>query len=193
MPYLCRLPGINIVAIFVPSLSSSASSKFDPHEVTAERVRHLYRHRDAGWWTNAVAGAFLGLILWPTFRFWTLVWYFAFLGAHGAQWMMGRVREDGERLVVPMASLRPHRAAAALAGAAWGAAGLSLPWLNTHQVPTVVVLVVVASVISLPRMAAMPDIYLSFAASAMLPLAVAAVWLPAEQAQMVWSRWHCRM
>ena len=149
-------------------------------------MRHLYRHRNAGWWTNAVAGGFLAMILWPTFRFWTFVWYLAFMAAHGAQWLVGRLRQGGERLVVPVASLRPHRFAAAVAGGAWGLAGLSLPWLGANQVPTVVVLVVVATVIGLPRMGAMPDIFLCFAASAMLPVAAVAAWLPLEQAQMVW-------
>ncbi|MFT3857964.1 MAG: GGDEF domain-containing protein [Aquabacterium sp.] len=164
----------------------SGASKFDPHELTAERVRHLYRHRNAAWWTHSVSGAFVAMLLWPTFRFWALVWYLCFVAAQGWHWMMGRVREDGERLLVPMASVKPHRFAAALAGGAWGLAGLSLPWLGAQQVPTVLVLVVMATVIALPRMAAMPDIFLSFAAAALLPLAASAVWLPFEQAQMVW-------
>jgi diguanylate cyclase (GGDEF)-like protein len=165
---------------------SSGSAKFDPHELTSERLRHLYRHRTPAWGINAVAGAFLALVLGSTFGLWSLVWYLAFVGAHGGQWTMGRFREDGERLMTPIGSLRPHRVAAALAGGAWGVAGLSLPWLSTNQVPTVLVLVVVATVIALPRMAAMPDIFLSFAAAALLPLAVTAIWLPFEQAQMVW-------
>lgn len=167
------------------SLSTSLS-KFDPHELTAERIRHLYRRRGAGWWTNAVAGAFLAMVLWPTFGLRVLLWYVPFLLAHGGQWLMGRFREDGERLVVPMASVTPHRGAALVAGAAWGVAGALLPWMNTHQVPMVLVLIVVATVVSLPRMAAMPDIFLCFASGAMLPLAVAAIWLPFEQAQLVW-------
>ena len=161
-------------------------SRFDPHELAAERVRHLYRHRDAGLWTNAAGGVFMVLILWPTFRLWTLAWFALFLGAHGSQWMMGRRRKGGTGLLVPVSSLGPHRLAAALAGGAWGLAGLSLPWLDAHQVPSVLVLVVVACVISLPRMAAMPDIYLGFAASAMTPLALSAIWLPFDQARMVW-------
>lgn len=164
----------------------AGASKFDPHELTAERVRHLYRHRSGAWCTNAVGGAFLAFILWPALGTWTLVWYAVFLAAHAGQWLIGRVRQDGERLVMPVASLRPHRVAAAMAGGAWGLAALALPWLTPMQMPTVLVLVVVATVIGLPRMAAMPDIFLSYAASALLPLAITAIWLSFEQAQMVW-------
>jgi diguanylate cyclase (GGDEF)-like protein len=161
--------------------------KFDPHELTAERVRHLYRRRGAGWWTNAVSGAFLGMVLWPTFGTWALVWYLAFLAAHGGQWFLGRFKDDGERLLVPISSLRPHRLAAWLAGTAWGVVGVALPWLSDNQVPTALVLIVLATVVSLPRMAAMPDIFLSFASGAMLPMCVAAMWLPWEKRQLVWT------
>ncbi|MGC4059843.1 MAG: diguanylate cyclase [Aquabacterium sp.] len=166
---------------------STSPSKFDPHELTAERVRHLYRRRSAGWWTNAVSGAFLGMVLWPTFGTWSLVWYLAFLAAHGGQWFMGRFKDDGERLVMPIASLRPHRVVAWLAGSAWGVVGVSLPWLAANQLPTALVLIVLATVVSLPRMAAMPDIFLAFAAGAMLPMCVSAIWLPWELRQMVWT------
>lgn len=167
--------------------STPGQTKFDPHELTAERVRHVYRRRHAGWWINAVSGAFLALATWRTFGSTLVVcWYAAFLAAHGAQWYLGRIRGSDDRLVLPMTSVRPHRFAALVAGGAWGVAGACLPWLSATQVPLVLVLVVMSTVISLPRMAAMPDIFLSFACGALLPPALAAIWLPSELAQMVW-------
>lgn len=165
---------------------SAGLPKFDPHELNAERVRHLYRRRHAGWWTQALCGAFLALVLWPSFGVWVLVWYIAFVGSHGGQWYMGRFKTGEDRLVMPMASVRPHRLAALLAGSAWGLAGASVPWLSSHQVPMVLVLIVVATVVSLPRMGAMPDIFLAFACGAMLPIVVAAFWVPPEQGQLIW-------
>lgn len=169
------------------ALLPAGQPQFDPHELTAERVRHLYRRRHAGWWINAVSGAFMALVGWSTFGKWVLLWYALFLLAHGVQWLMGRLRsQDEERVVMPIDSVRPHRLAALMAGGAWGVAGAMLPWLSASQVPTVLVLVVVATVVSLPRMAAMPDIFLCFVAAALLPTALGAIWLPFEQAQMVW-------
>jgi len=166
----------------VQSLTEQA--KFDPHELAAERVQHVYRRRHAGWWTHAISGAFMALVLWPSFGARALLWWLGFLLAHGVQWHMGRFKvEDGRRA---MASLHPHRAAALLAGAAWGVAGATLPFLTTSEVPMVLVLVVVATVVSLPRMAAMPDIFLAFACGALLPMVGAALYLPPEQARMVW-------
>jgi diguanylate cyclase (GGDEF)-like protein len=164
----------------------SEQAKFDPHELIAERVRHLYRRRNAGWWTHAISGGFMALVLWPSFGARALLWWAGFLLAHGVQWRMGRFKMAGNRLAMPMASVRPHRLAALLAGGAWGMAGATLPWLSASQLPMVLVLVVVATVVSLPRMAAMPDIFMAFAAGAMLPMVVAAFELPPDQARMVW-------
>jgi diguanylate cyclase (GGDEF)-like protein len=168
-------------------LSTPGQIKFDPHELTAERVRHVYRRRHAGWWINAVSGAFLALVAWrPLGASVVGVWYALFLAAHGAQWHLGRIRGSDDRLALPMTSVRPHRIAALVAGGAWGLAGASMPWLPSALVPLVLVLCVVSTVVSLPRMAAMPDLFLGFACGALLPPAVAAIWLPSELAQMVW-------
>lgn len=164
--------------------SLTEQAKFDPHELAAERVQHVYRGRHAGWWTHAISGGFMALVLWPSFGAWALLWWLGFLVAHGVQWHMGRHKSLDGRLV--MGSVRPHRMAALLAGAAWGMAGATLPSLKPAEVPMVLVLVVVATVVSLPRMAAMPDIFLAFASGALLPMVGAAFYLPPEQARMVW-------
>jgi diguanylate cyclase (GGDEF)-like protein len=165
---------------------SAEPAKFDPHELTRERVRHLYRRRNAGWWTHAVSGALLVLVLWPSFGLWGLAWYGGFLLAHGGQWYMGRFPGEPSRRAASMASVTPHRLASLFAGGAWGMAGAWLAYMPAEQVPMVLVLIVVATVISLPRMAAMPDIYLAFASGALLPTVVAAWLLPRPQAHMVW-------
>jgi diguanylate cyclase (GGDEF)-like protein len=162
-------------------------AKFDPHELTAERVGHFYRRRHAAWLTHAISGGFMALVLWPGFGAWALLWWAGFLLAHGLQWHMGRSRASDGRAVMPMSSLYPHRAAAWLAGMAWGAAGATLPWLGAREVPMVLVLVVVAVVVSLPRMAAMPELFLAFACGALLPMAGVAFALPSDQARMVWT------
>jgi diguanylate cyclase (GGDEF)-like protein len=159
--------------------------RFDPHELIAERVSHLYRHRKSGWVMQAVGAGLMALMLSTDMPLGALAWLGCFAVAQGIQWAVGQMRTDDGR--VRMSSLWPHRLAALAVGGVWGLAGAALPHLTPERGVMVLVLIVVAVAMDLPRLAALPDVFLSFVTGAMLPTATAAGFLPREQGHLVWG------
>jgi diguanylate cyclase (GGDEF)-like protein len=161
--------------------------RFDPHELVAERVSHLYRHRKSAWVMQAVGAGLMALVLSTVLPLVALGWLGFFALAHGAQWLVGRKGANEARLRVSFMSLWPHRLAALAVGGTWGLAGATLPQLPADRGVMVLVLIVIAVAMNLPRLAAMPDVFLSFVVGAMLPTALAAGFLPREQGHLVWG------
>ncbi len=136
---------------------------------------------------QAVGAGLMALVLSTDTPLWALAWLGCFALAQGIQWMVGRMRASEGRLINPMSTLWPHRLAALAVGSVWGLAGAALPHMTPERGVMVLVLIVVAVVMDLPRLAAVPDVFLAFVTGAMLPTATAAGFLPREQGHLVWG------
>lgn len=161
--------------------------QFDPHELAAERVSHLYRRRHVALAFNAVGGALVAGVLAMDLHVWGLAWYLVFLAVHGWHWYQGREREgDGAKgIVQSRGALDTHVLAAALAGLGWGSICALTPWLSPTDAPVLLVVVVLAAVVAMPRLATVPMVYGAYAAGVLVPQFAAAMLWPVLDRGMV--------
>jgi len=136
---------------------------------------------------HAVAAGMMALVLSTVMPLAALAWLACAGLAHGGQWMVGRAQLGDGYGRAKLLTLWPHRLAALGVGGVWGLAGMALPNLPPERGVMVLVLIVVAVVMNLPRLAAVPDVFLAFVGGAMLPTAIAAGFLPREQGHLVWG------
>ncbi len=136
---------------------------------------------------QAVGAGLMALVLSTVMPMAALAWLACFALAHTGQWIVGRTGSKQAPLRFSFMSLWPHRLAALAVGGTWGLAGATLPQLPADRGVMVLVLIVIAVAMNLPRLAAVPEVFLSFVVGAMLPTAMAAVFLPREQGHLVWG------
>ena len=133
--------------------------RFDPHELIAERIAHLYRPRKSAWTMQAVGAGLMALVLSSALPLVALAWLAAFALAHAFQWAVGRGVTAGLHRAQSVQTMWVHRLAALGVGASWGAAGLALPHLPPERGVMVLVLIVIAVAMNLPRLAALPEAF----------------------------------
>ena len=170
-----------------PSETPDRSFPFDPHELAAEKVAHLYRRRHVALAFNALGGALVAALLTTGLHGWALAWYGAFMAAHGWQWHLGRASAgpDATSAAQNRGNLQPHILSALIAGLGWGSAGALMPLLSPIDAPMLLVAVVLAAVVALPRLSTVPLVYAAYAGGILLPQFAAAMLWPVLDRGMV--------
>jgi diguanylate cyclase (GGDEF)-like protein len=164
---------------------STGNTKFDPHELTTECIRHVYRRRAEALVLNALGMALVCVVLWPTVGHPILAWGAFMAVGHVCHWRMGQKLASAPKGSGLSIQLGPHALAAGLAGLGWGSLGATLPVLPSPMHPLVLVFICMAPVLAVSRLAAVPRIQGAYALGALLPLLVVAAWLPQEERLMV--------
>ncbi|MEY4766097.1 MAG: hypothetical protein RI907_2770 [Pseudomonadota bacterium] len=162
---------------------SQEQPRFDPHELIAERIKHIYKHRSSAWVVQAVGAGLMVLVLSSAMPLAAVAWLLCFALAQGGYWAAARTVQARTGVT----ALWPHRLAALALGGVWGMAGMALPQMPSERGVMVLVIIVIQVAMNLPRLAALPDIFFAFVAGAMLPTAAAAGFLPREQGHLVWG------
>jgi diguanylate cyclase (GGDEF)-like protein len=164
---------------------SSGNIKFDPHELTTECVRHVYRRRAEALLLNVLGLLLVSLVLWTSIGLPILAWAGFLALGHALHWRMGQRVAAVPKGSVLSIRLGPHALAAGLAGLGWGSLAITLPFLPPPMHPMVLVFICMAPVLAVSRLAAVPRIQGAYAAGALLPLVGVAAWLPREESLMV--------
>ncbi len=165
--------------------ASSLDTKFDPHELTSECVRHVYRRRLEALVINVLALLIVCGALWHAIGEPILAWGAVLAAGHLCHWKLGqRVVAAGKGSALSI-NLGPHAMVAGLAGLGWGLLSLTLPFLPPPMHPMVLVFIAMAPVLAVSRLAAVPRIHGAYAAGALLPLLGVAAWLPDQERWMV--------
>lgn len=164
---------------------SSGNIKFDPHELTSECVRHVYRRRAEALLLNVMGLLLVSGVLWTAIGPPVLLWGGLMALGQVVHWRMGQRVATVPRGSPLSIQLGPHALAAGLAGLGWGSLAATLPFLPTAMHPMVLVFICMAPVLAVSRLAAVPRIQGAYAAGALLPLVGVAGWLPREESVMV--------
>jgi diguanylate cyclase (GGDEF)-like protein len=158
----------------MPSASkqpAAKSFKFDPHALANEELLYVYRGRTNALLVAGLSGAVMALVLaWGLKSSLALAWFPGMLLAYGWHWAVGRTDKATGSIATPLSDIKLHIAAAGLAGAGWGSAALALPWLNPSAQATIIVLLVIAVITSLPRLVVFLPVFYAYTAGVLVPL-----------------------
>jgi len=150
---------------------AAKSFKFDPHALANEELLYVYRGRSNALLVAGLSGAVMALVLaWGLKSFLALAWFPGMLLAYGWHWAIGRADKATGSITTPLSDIKSHIAAAGLAGAGWGSAAFALPWLNPSAQATIIVLLVIAVITSLPRLVVFLPIFYAYTAGVLVPL-----------------------
>jgi diguanylate cyclase (GGDEF)-like protein len=160
--------------------------KFDPHDLACEELRHVYRGKTSGklivFFSGAVAATMLIVdIGWE----YGIAWYVWLLLAHAWHWWLGRLDWMSANVSVELARINRHVMAAAVAGLGWGALSIALPLLSRPSKAAILIILLIAVVMALPRLVVFLPVFFAFAAGVYVPLLLAAPFLDYETLHMV--------
>lgn len=160
---------------------AAKSFKFDPHALANEELLYVYRGRTNALLVTVLSGAVMaGMLAWGLKTFAALAWFPWMLLAYGWHWAIGRTDKATGGIATPLSEIRLHIAAAGLAGAGWGSAAVALPWLDASSQATVMVLLVIAVITSLPRLVVFLPLFYAHTAGVLVPLILALPFLNTE-------------
>lgn len=160
--------------------------KFDPHDLACEELRHVYRGQNSSklivLFTGAVAA---GMLAWDIGGLYAVAWYIWLLVAHVWHWWLGRLDWFSANVGVELARINRHVMAAAFAGLGWGALSIALPLLSRPSKAAILIIMLIAVIVALPRLVVFLPIFFAFAAGVSVPLLLATPWLDSETLHMV--------
>lgn len=174
------------ILIKKPKESISEMLEFDPHDLSCEELRHVYR----GGKSSKVIVLFSGLVTaivlgWDIGWTYAGVWYAWLLLAHVWHWWLGRLDVLTANIRIELARINRHVTAAALAGLGWGALAIPLPFLSQSSKAAVLIIMVIAVIMKLPRLVVFLPIFFAFAAGVYVPVLLATPWLDPDTLHMV--------
>lgn len=150
--------------------SNFKALNFDPHDLAAEELRHVYRGRKSGATGVLFSGMVAaGLLAWDISVWAAGIWYLWLLAAHAWHWWIGRSDWSSGGVGLELARINRHMTAAGLAGLGWGAVALALPWLEQFQA-AVLIIMLITVIMALPRLVVFLPIFFAFAAGVFVPL-----------------------
>jgi len=160
--------------------------KFDPHDLACEELRHVYRGKNSSklivLFTGAVAAVMLA---WDVSGLYAAGWYAWLLVAHAWHWWLGRLNWSSANVEVELARINRHIMAAAFAGLGWGALSIALPLVSRPSKAAILIIMLIAIIVALPRLVVFLPIFFAFAAGVSVPLLLASPWLDFETLHMV--------
>lgn len=159
--------------------------KFDPHELAAEELLHVYRGRSHALAVTLASGLVLAILLgWALDIKAALAWLAWLCLASLWHWQLGQPGRLDVGAVLPL-EIRRHIAAAGLAGLGWGAAAAVLPWMGPTAQATLLVMLLVAVNTAMPRLVVILPMFVAYVAGAFTPLLLVLPFLAGEAQRMV--------
>jgi len=166
--------------------SSAREFKFDPHDLANEELRHVYRGRNNALLVTALTGAIAaGLLGWGINALAGIAWYLWLLAATGWHWLMGRSTISNSSIGLRLSGINHHIAAASLAGAGWGSAAITLPWLDRSTQDAMLIIMLIAVNTALPRLVVFLPVFFAFAAGVYVPLVLMLPFLENDSRRLV--------
>jgi len=159
---------------------------FNPHDLACEELRHVYRGKNSGklivLFSGLVAAAMLA---WDIGGVYASAWYAWLLLAHAWHWWLGRLDFISANVSIELARINRHVMAAGLAGLGWGALSIALPLLSRPSKAAILIIMLIAVIVALPRLVVFLPIFFAFAAGVYVPLLLATPFLDFETLHMV--------
>lgn len=177
---------VGLVLVNKTKESAIMALEFAPHDLACEELRHVYRGKRSArlivMFTGAVAAAMLA---WDVGVVYAMVWYVWLMAAHAWHWLLGRLDFLSSNVSVELARINRHVMAAAIAGLGWGALAFMLPILSRPGKAAILIIILVAVIVKLPRLVVFLPIFIGFSAGAYFPLLLVMPFLDSETLHMV--------
>lgn len=159
---------------------------FNPHDLACEELRHVYRGKNSSklivLFSGFVAAAMLA---WDIGGGYAAAWYAWLLLAHAWHWWLGRLDFLSTNVSIELARINRHVMAAGIAGLGWGALSIALPLLSRPSKAAILIIMLIAVIVALPRLVVFLPIFFAFAAGVYVPLLLATPFLDFETLHMV--------
>lgn len=160
--------------------------EFNPHDLACEELRHVYRGKNSGklivLFSGLVAAAMLA---WDIGGVYAGAWYAWLLIAHAWHWWLGRLDFISANVSIELARINRHVMAAGMAGLGWGALSIALPLLGRSSKAAILIIMLIAVIVALPRLVVFLPIFFAFAIGVYAPLLLATPFLDFETLHMV--------
>jgi len=160
--------------------------EFNPHDLACEELRHVYRGKNSGklivLFSGLVAAAMLA---WDIGSVYAGAWYAWLLIAHAWHWWLGRLDFISANVSIELARINRHIMAAGMAGLGWGALSIALPLLGRSSKAAILIIMLIAVIVALPRLVVFLPIFFAFAIGVYAPLLLATPFLDFETLHMV--------
>lgn len=166
--------------------SAIRTLEFDPHDLACEELRHVYRGKSSSQLIVLFSGTVAaGLLAWDMGWLYAGIWYVWLLLAHAWHWWLGRLDLISANVSVELARINRHIMASAMAGLGWGALSITLPLLSRPSKAAILIIMLLAVIVALPRLVVFLPIFFAFAAGVYVPLLLATPFLDFETLHMV--------
>jgi diguanylate cyclase (GGDEF)-like protein len=160
--------------------------EFDPHDLACEELRHVYRGKNSSklivFFCGFVAAS---LLAWDIGWRYAVAWYAWLLISHAWHWWLGRLDFLSENVSIELARINRHITAAAMAGLGWGALSIALPFLSRTSNAAILIIMLIAVIVKLPRLVVFLPIFFAFAVGVYAPLLLTTPFLDFETLHMV--------
>ncbi len=166
--------------------SAIKALEFDPHDLACEELRHVYRGKNSSkiivFFCGFIAAS---LVAWDIGWKYAGAWYAWLLISHLWHWWLGRLDFQSANVSIELARINRHIAAAAMAGLGWGALSIALPYLSRTSNAAILIIMLIAVIVKLPRLVVFLPIFFAFAAAVYIPLMLSVPFLDYESLHMV--------
>lgn len=166
--------------------SAIKALEFDPHDLACEELRHVYRGKNSSkiivFFCGFIAAS---LVAWDIGWKYAGAWYVWLLISHLWHWWLGRLDFQSANVSIELARINRHIAAAAMAGLGWGALSIALPYLSRTSNAAILIIMLIAVIVKLPRLVVFLPIFFAFAAAVYIPLMLSVPFLDYESLHMV--------
>lgn len=166
--------------------SAIKTLEFNPHDLACEELRHVYRGKNSGklivLFSGLVAAAMLA---WDIGGVYAGAWYAWLVIAHAWHWWLGRLDFLSANVSIELARINRHVMAAGMAGLGWGALSIALPLLGRSSKAAILIIMLIAVIVALPRLVVFLPIFFAFAIGVYAPLLLATPFLDFETLHMV--------
>jgi diguanylate cyclase (GGDEF)-like protein len=166
--------------------SAIKTLEFNPHDLACEELRHVYRGKNSSklivLFSGLVAAAMLA---WDIGGIYAGAWYAWLLLAHAWHWWLGRLDFISANVSIELARINRHVMAAGMAGLGWGALSIALPLLSRSSKAAILIIMLIAVIVALPRLVVFLPIFFAFAIGVYAPLLLATPFLDFETLHMV--------
>lgn len=166
--------------------SAIKALEFDPHDLACEELRHVYRGKNSSKLIVLFCGSVAASMLaWDIGWQYAGAWYAWLLLAHAWHWWLARLDFASTNVSIELARINRHIMAAAMAGLGWGALSIALPLLSRPSKAAILIIMLIAVIVKLPRLVVFLPIFFAFAAGVYVPLLFATPFLDFETQHMV--------
>ena len=166
--------------------SAIKTLEFNPHDLACEELRHVYRGKSSSRLMVLVIGGIASAMLaWDVGSLYAGAWYVWLVFAYAWHWWLGRLDFLSANVGIELARLNRHVMAAAFAGLGWGALAIALPLLSRSGTAAILIIMLMAVIMAMPRLVVFLPIFFAFAAGVYAPLLLVAPFLDFETLHMM--------